>query len=108
MFNRKNNEEDFAYIAKLCTEKCVEKIVIGMPYNMDGSEGFRAQKTYDFAEKLRGYIGDIPIVFEDERLTTVEAEKLLIQSGVRRENRKKVIDKVAAAIILQNYLDRQN
>ena len=70
---------------------------------MDGTEGPKVQEVRAFAEELKKYI-DIQIDFEDERLTTVEAEELLIESGMRREERRKVIDKVAATLILEYYL----
>ena len=86
----------------------VDTIVIGLPVNMDGTEGDRVVITRQFAEELKPYVGERKIVFQDERLTTVQAERMLIQGGVRREKRKKVIDKVAATIILQSYLDKIN
>ena len=73
--------------------------------NMDGTEGPRAELTRAFAEELKNHIGAIPVKFQDERLTTVQAERMLIQGGVRRDKRKMVIDKVAATLILQAYLD---
>ena len=101
---RKNNEEDFKFLAKYCTEENAELIVIGMPYNMDGTEGARAEKTREFAKKLEEHT-KTRIVFYDERLTTVEAERILKETGVKREKRKMVVDKIAAAVILQNYID---
>lgn len=76
---------------------------MGLPLNMDGSEGARAEKTRAFGAKLEEISG-IPVEFVDERLTSVEAEELLISAGVRREKRKEVIDKVAATLILESYL----
>ena len=72
--------------------------------NMDNSAGWRVKKTEEFAAMVQRRTG-IPVVFWDERLTTVSAERVLIESGVRREKRKAVIDKIAAVLILQNYLD---
>lgn len=106
-YTRKKDERDYRYIADFCKEKGADTIILGLPYNMDGSEGPRVQITREFAEKLKEYT-DIPIVFMDERLTTVQAERMLIEGGVRRDKRKKVIDKVAATIILQSYLDKIN
>ena len=88
-------------------EKCADAIIIGLPYNMDGTEGDRVIVTREFAEKLAEFT-DIKIEFQDERLTTVQAERMLISGGVRRDKRKKVIDKVAATLILQAYLDKKN
>lgn len=104
---RKKNdlEADCAYIAALAREKGVEKMVLGLPINMDGTEGPRVEKTREFAACLAMHT-DIPLDYQDERLTTVTAERVLIEQGVRREKRKEVIDKVAATIILRCYLDR--
>ena len=99
----KNLEHDLQYFAKLAKEKECDTIVLGLPLNMDGTEGPKVQEVRAFAEELKKYI-DIQIDFEDERLTTVEAEELLIESGMRREERRKVIDKVAATLILEYYL----
>ena len=103
-YTRKDIEKDLDYLAKLCTEKEVDTIVIGLPINMDGTEGERAVATREFAEKLKSKT-NLPIKFLDERLTSVSAEKLLIEADMRREKRKQVIDKISATIILQNYLD---
>ena len=84
-------------------EQSAELIVVGHPLNMDGSKGPRAQLCEEFAEKLRELVS-VPVVLWDERLTTIEANEILIESGVRREDRKKVIDKIAATLILQSYL----
>ncbi len=92
-------------IEELIDEYHVEKIVLGYPKNMDDSEGFRCQETLEFKEMLERRT-QLPVELEDERLSTVAAEDILIESGVRRENRKSVIDKIAACIILQQYLDR--
>ena len=93
-----------ARIEELVKEYEVETIVLGLPKNMNNTLGERAEKTLEFKEMLERRVG-LPVVMWDERLTTVEAERTLIESSVRRENRKKVIDKIAAVIILQGYLD---
>ena len=93
-----------ARIEELTKEYQVETIVLGLPKNMNNTLGERAEKTLEFKEMLERRTG-LPVVMWDERLTTVEAERTLIESSVRRENRKKVIDKIAAVIILQGYLD---
>ena len=77
----------------------------GLPLSLNGQENAQTQKTREFIEQLQSQT-NIPIKFVDERLTTVSAQRVLIESGMRRENRKNVVDKVAAAIILQGYLDR--
>ncbi|NCA67110.1 MAG: Holliday junction resolvase RuvX, partial [Clostridia bacterium] len=101
----KGIDKDVNYIAELAKAKGASRIVIGLPINMDGTEGIRVQKSRDFADKLKA-VTDIEIDYEDESLTTVAAEEVLIEQGMRWEERKKVIDKVAAAIILRCYLDR--
>ena len=92
-----------ARIESLIAEYQVEKIVLGLPRNMDYSVGERAEKTMEFAQMLRRRTG-LAVFLWDERLTTVAAEKVLIESGIRRENRKEVIDQVAAAFILEGFL----
>ena len=93
-----------ARIEELTKEYQVETIVLGLPKNMNNTLGERAEKTLEFKEMLERRTG-LPVVMWDERLTTVEAERTLIESNVRRENRKKYIDKIAAVFILQGYLD---
>lgn len=103
-YTRKSLEEDLQYLANLCKEKEVDTIVMGLPINMDGTEGDRAKATREFANSLIAKT-NLPVKFLDERLTSVSAEKMLIEASVRREKRKQVIDKISATIILQNYLD---
>lgn len=103
-YNRQSDEKDVQYIANLVKEHNVKVIVLGLPINMDGTKGERVEKTYAFAEKLKKVI-DCKIDYMDERLTTVTAERVLIDGNVRRDKRKQVIDKLAATIILQSYLD---
>ena len=97
--------DDAARIFELYDERKAEGIVIGLPVNMDGSEGPRAQSAKAMARNLC-QIRDIPIAFQDERLSTFEAEEKLIAAGVRRDKRKDIIDAHAAANILQSALDR--
>lgn len=104
-YERKDTEEDFHYLADLIKEKEVSILVAGLPKNMDGSEGPQAGKVRDFVAQLSSYT-EVKIDFSDERLTTVEAEKVLIDGNVSRKKRKKVIDQLAANLILQNYLKR--
>ncbi len=103
-YTRVGEEKDIEYLTKLAKEKEVDTIVIGLPINMDGSEGERALATRAFGEKLKEF-SKLNIKYLDERLTSVSAERLLIEADMRREKRKQVIDKVSATIILQNYLD---
>lgn len=95
-----------ARIEQLIAEYGVEKIVLGYPKNMNDTEGPRVQATMEFKEKLEQRTG-LEVILQDERLSTVSAERVLMESGVRRENRKEVIDKIAAVFILQTWLDRQ-
>ena len=90
-------------IAEIVEQYQIEKIVMGLPLNMADTEGDRAAKTRDFAEKLKLRVA-VPIEFTDERLTTMEAEEILDQSGIPRSEQKKVIDQVAAQLILEQYL----
>lgn len=90
-------------IAEIVEQYRIEKIVMGLPLNMDDTEGDRAAKTRNFAEKLKLRVA-VPIEFTDERLTTMEAEEILDQSGIPRSEQKKVIDQVAAQLILEQYL----
>ena len=93
-----------ARIEELVKEYEVEKIVLGFPKNMNNTIGERAEKSLELKAMLERRIG-IEVIMWDERLTTVEAERTLIESNVRRENRKKYVDKIAAVFILQGYLD---
>lgn len=93
-------------IQELCIQYKVEKIVLGLPKNMNNTIGERGEHTLKFKEKLEKAL-ELPVILWDERLTTVSAESMLISADVSRQKRKQVIDKVAAVIILQNYLDAQ-
>ena len=93
-----------ARIEELIAEYEITEIVLGLPKNMNNTEGERVEKTKAFGEMLERRTG-LPVHYWDERLTTVAAEQILMESGVRCENRKAVIDKVAAGLILQGYLD---
>lgn len=96
---------DATRLETLLTGRGIVGIVLGLPRNMDGSEGPRAQSTRAFARNLAPRIA-IPIVFWDERLSTVAAERALLEADTSRKRRAEVIDKVAAAVILQGALDR--
>ena len=94
---------DVKHIKKVYEESKAVLIVSGLPKNMDGSVGFQAEKVMAFIEKLKE--AGLPVEFQDERLSTVSAHQALIEGGVRRDGRKGSVDKVAAALILQTYLD---
>lgn len=102
--NRKNQKHDLEEIAKVIRTYAVEKIVIGYPIKLDGSEGIQCEKISKFAKLLEAKLC-LPVIKWDETLTTKEAEDILIQAHVRREKRKRVVDKIAATLILQGYLD---
>lgn len=102
---RTSLENDFNRLRELISEYEVHELVVGMPKNMNGTKGERAEKTEEFVEKMKEVI-DLPITFWDERLSTVMAERQLIAADVSRKKRKDVIDKMAAVVILQGYLDR--
>ena len=96
--------QTLARIEELAKEYEVDRIVLGFPKNMNNTVGERGEKTLEFKAMLERRSG-LPVILWDERLTTVEAERTLIESNVRRENRKKYVDKIAAVFILQGYLD---
>ena len=103
---RVGKKKDIEALKEIIKERQVNKIVSGIPKNMNGTLGPQGEKVIKFCELLEEETG-IKIEYWDERLSTVAAERTLIQGNVRRENRKGVIDMVAAVIILQGYLDRQ-
>ncbi|HIX69593.1 MULTISPECIES: Holliday junction resolvase RuvX [Enterococcus] len=98
----------FERLGELVKEYEVEKFVVGLPKNMNNSIGPRAEASMAYGEKIQELFG-LPVAYQDERLTTVQAERMLVeQANTSRAKRKKVIDKVAAVMILQNYLDQQS
>ena len=102
---RTSVERDFARIGELIKDHEVSTLVVGYPKNMNGSIGERAQICEAFAEELRNRFPACKVVLWDERLSTVAAEKVLVDADMRRNKRKKIIDMMAAVVILQNYLD---
>ena len=99
-------EFGFDRLGELVKEYKVEKFVVGLPKNMNNTEGPRVEASKAYGDKIKEIFG-IPVDYKDERLTTVQAERMLVeQADVSRGKRKKVIDKLAAQLILQNYLDR--
>ena len=99
----KRGEGDIEAICDLTRENDVGEIVVGLPINMNGTRGEMAEKVSAFADKLRENV-DVPVVYVDERLSTMEAERLMISADVSRRKRRKSIDKIAAAIILETRL----
>lgn len=96
-----------ARIEELVLEYEVGEIVLGFPKNMNATEGERADLTLEFQEKLERRMG-LPVTLWDERLTTVAADKAMMEAGIRRENRREHVDRIAAALILQGYLDKRS
>ena len=96
---------DTRKICELCARYETDRILSGLPLNMDGSEGFQAQKVRAFCERLEQ--SGLSVSFQDERLSTVSAEDALIEGGISRTGRKQLVDKVAASVILQQWLDEQ-
>lgn len=106
--NEAREEFGFDRLRELIKEYEVESIVVGLPKNMDGSIGNRAEISLSYGKKLEELFS-IPVIYQDERLTTMQATRMLIEEGnTSRKKRKKVIDKLAAVMILQNYLDQQS
>jgi len=103
-YTRKSLEQDLEYFKNLTISQNVELVVIGLPYNMDGTVGERIEATKKFGELLSNHI-NLPIEYVDERLSSVEAEDILADAHVPSIKRKGLIDKIAAGIILQNYLN---
>lgn len=104
-FQRTTLEEDIKGLWQLIDEHEVSQLVVGLPKNMEGSIGFKAEEVQQFIADLTAE-RKIEVIWIDERLTTVSAERVLLEADVSRAKRKKVIDKMAAVVILQSYLDR--
>lgn len=103
---RSNLKNDITSLNKLVDEYKIQKIVVGLPINMDGTQGPQAQLVLDFIESVKGEIS-IPVITWDERLSTQAAQRPLMEAGLKWKKRRKVIDKLAAVLILQNYLDHK-
>lgn len=103
----RNTEKAIADIVKLCKDNLVGEIVVGLPKNMDGTEGIRAELCREFAVKLGDATG-LPVTMWDERRTTVEAHNILSQHNYHGKKRKNTVDAVAASLILEGYLNFRN
>ena len=101
---RRNKRSDFAALAALVRENNVRQIVLGLPLRMSGDEGSQADWVRSFAEELKAHV-DVPIDLRDERWTSKQAERVLMGSGIRHQDRKPAIDRLSAVILLQDYLD---
>ena len=105
-FRTRNADADAQALAEIVREKDAGLIVCGLPLNFDGTESVQTEKTRRFVKLLKSKT-PVPIVYEDERFTTMEAERVLIAGGVRRENRKRSVDSIAASYILEGYLNKK-
>ncbi len=105
VYTRKDIEEDINYFTNLIDLKDVNKIIVGLPKHLDGNEGKTAKMIRNFMDKLDSEI-KIDIIYQDERFTSKSADQFLISNNIRRNKRKNIIDKMAAQIILKNYLDK--
>ena len=106
VLQRSSKEKDFAAIAALVQEHQAERVIVGYPLSLDGSAGPQAQRIAHYAEALAQAL-EVPVELWDERLSTVDAERVLRETGVSRRRRKQRVDAVAAAAILQSYLEAQ-
>lgn len=106
VIRRSSLKVDLKEIVRLANDRAVDRFVVGLPLNMDGSEGPRAQATRKFGDAL-AQAAQRPVIYQDERLTTVAAERSLLEADVSRARRREVIDQVAASLILQGWLDAQ-
>ncbi len=104
---RTNIKADLAEVAKLITEYGVTQLIVGLALNMNGSEGPRAEQCRKFGDAI-AEAASLPVIYWDERLTSVAAEKALIEADVSRAKRKQVVDQVAAVLILQGWLESQS
>jgi putative Holliday junction resolvase len=105
VIRRQSWVKDLTQLREIVTRFAVDRVVVGLPRNMDGSYGPRSELVKKFTDRLRTEFPELEFVFWDERLSTVAAEKNLIAADVSRAKRRKVIDKMAAVFILQGYLD---
>ena len=105
VYKSRSEQEDLNYLSALAKKQDVDEIILGLPLNMDGTEGDRVIVTRSFGEKLEKTSG-LKVIYVDERLTSSEAEDILISAGIRREKRKEMIDKISAQLILESYLNQ--
>jgi putative holliday junction resolvase len=104
---RETSQKDLTALKQLAETYAVEKVVVGLPKNMNNTIGEQADKVLKFAKTLEHALRNIPITFWDERLSTVTADNVLLSADVSRKKRKKVVNTLAAVVILQGYLDAQ-
>ena len=108
VYKRTNSiKNDARYIAGLIKQNNVDTLVVGLPLKLDGTSSTSVDMAKNFAERIMGQTtGGVKLVYEDERFSTVQATRVLLEGNARREKRKQVVDKIAATFILQSYLDR--
>ncbi len=102
---RTDNKSDFVKLKNLCNELNIEKVVVGIPYNTDGQISKNGQLIKNFAEKLKKELS-LPVDYINEAFTTMDAQQYLLEANMSRKKRKKVIDKLSAVIMLQEYLEQ--
>lgn len=108
-YTRIEDNKDIAYINKLIKDNDVTKVVVGLPKNMNGSIGFQGEKVLKFCDDLKEVLDEgVVVEFMDERLTTVLANNFMLEADMSRKKRKNIVDKIAAQIILQDYLNMSN
>lgn len=101
--HRKGIQRDLDEIVRIIDEKGIEKLVVGLPKNMDGSLGFQSERTIKFVNSLLR-VKEIEVVYWDERLSTQEAKEIMLANNIKQENKKNIIDTIAAVVILEDYL----
>jgi len=104
---RRNRREDTARIIALVEEHAVVALVVGVPYQLDGTTDEQAGKALNFARRLKRRLDGVPVITWDERLTTKEVERVLLEGDVSRRDRRKVVDQLAATLILNSFLEAQ-
>ena len=104
VYERRSPERDLQHLREVVERYGVERVVLGLPLNLDGSQGFKAREALAFKAQLESAL-DVPVELVDERLTTQEAERVLLEADLSRRRRKEVRDRLAAVLILQRYLD---
>jgi putative Holliday junction resolvase len=103
-YKSQSMRKDIDYVANIAKKHNCGKIVIGLPLNMNGTEGARVEKTKAFGSVLER-VSSLPVVYKDERLTTVQVERVFDMGNVKKDKRKQIVDRTAAVLILQSYLD---
>ena len=103
-YQSQSMRKDIDYVANIAKSRNCEKIILGLPLNMNGTEGPRAEKTRAFGRNLEK-VAEIPVVYKDERLTTVQVERAFEEGNLNKNKRKQIVDRTAAVLILQSYLD---